>query len=602
MTLSFDYTNRDFASIKDALLERATLIFPEWTSRDQSDFGMLLVDLWAYMGDVLHYYVDRASRETFLETATQRDSLLSIAKLLDYIPIGRTAAVSSIKLNASLSEATDASPILIPAGTQFLATPLIEGAEKVIFTLDRNIAFNVSGTPIVGYDTYQKSITVTVPVVEGEIFSQSFTSNGLATQKFTLDKTGVVHSSIRVDVFEGVGGNAIRYGNVERLIEYPSTALVYSVDLNSDDSSTLNFGNGVHGKVPTNNALINIVYRRSRGSAGNVASNAIKEFQALTNNLGPSYDGIVITPNTSRAFGGSDSESAASLKNNIPAAFRSQDRAVSLQDYIDLTLRVPGIVKATAKVNVGKIAKRGRITNKALSASVATLTTDSAHGLSVGETIAIFGVGEPFDGTFVVKAGSTGSSLLYDVASANVASASVSASVTTYMNAQVEILALTPQDSYDGTLAEGATTSPLYLNNSYRDLIYEYLRPREMVGVNSVIMPSVSLQKVKIECDLAVLSAYIQDKIVDDVQSAVRTLFPFDAVSFGQKITIGELYRLIMSVSGVDYVNITKFTTSTSGIDLISASPNVYGVQADNTKLFLLTEITVNGSGGITEV
>jgi hypothetical protein len=263
---------------------------------------------------------------------------------------------------------------------------------------------------------------------------------------------------------------------------------------------------------------------------------------------------------------------------------------------------VPGIVKATAKVNVGKIAKRGRITNKALSASVATLTTDSAHGLSVGETIAIFGVGEPFDGTFVVKAGSTGSSLLYDVASANVASASVSASVTTYMNAQVEILALTPQDSYDGTLAEGATTSPLYLNNSYRDLIYEYLRPREMVGVNSVIMPSVSLQKVKIECDLAVLSAYIQDKIVDDVQSAVRTLFPFDAVSFGQKITIGELYRLIMSVSGVDYVNITKFTTSTSGIDLISASPNVYGVQADNTKLFLLTEITVNGSGGITEV
>lgn len=599
MTLSFDYTNRDFASIKDALLERATLIFPEWTSRDQSDFGMLLVDLWAYMGDVLHYYVDRASREAFLETATQRDSLLSIAKLLDYIPIGRTAAVSSIKLNATASEATDASPILIPAGTRFLATPLVEGAEKVVFTLDRDIAFNVTGTPVTGYDTYQKSATVTIPVVEGEIFSESFTSNGLATQKFTLDKTGVVHSSIRVDVFEGIGGNAVRYGNVERLVEYPSTALIYSVDLNSDDSSTLNFGNGVHGKIPTNNALINIVYRRSRGSAGNVAPNAIKEFESLTNNLGPSYDGIVIIPNTSRAFGGSDSESAASLKNNIPAAFRSQDRAVSLQDYIDLTLRVPGVVKTTAKVNVGKTAKRGTITNKVLSASVATLTTDSAHGLSVGETVAIFGVGEPFDGTFVVKTGSSGSSLLYDVASASVASASVSAG--TYMNAQVEILALTPQDTYDGTLAEGATTSPLYLSSSYRDLIYEYLRPREMVGVNSVVMPSVSLQNVKIECDIAVVPAYIQDKIIDNVKSAVRTLFTFDSVSFAQKITLGELYRLIMNVSGVDYVNVTKFTTATSGIDLISASPNVYGVQAEDTKLLLLTEITVNGSGGITE-
>jgi len=599
MTLSFDYTNRDFASIKDALLERATLIFPEWTSRDQSDFGMLLVDLWAYMGDVLHYYVDRASREAFLETATQRDSLLSIAKLLDYIPIGRTAAVSSIKLDATLSEATDASPILIPAGTRFLATPLVEGAEKVVFTLDRDTAFNVSGTPVTGYDTYQKSSLITVPVIEGEIFSESFTSNGLATQKFTLNKTGIVHSSIRVDVFEGAGGNAIRYGNVERLVEYSSTSLVYSVDLNANDSSTLNFGNGVHGKVPTNNALISIVYRRSRGSAGNVGPNAIKEFESLTNNFGPSYDGIVITPNTSRAFGGSDSESAASLKNNIPAAFRSQDRAVSLQDYIDLVLRVPGIVKATAKVNVGKTAKRGVVTNKVLSASVATLTTSSAHDLSVGDTIAIFGVGEPFDGTFVVKTGSSGSSLLYDVASANVSSASVAAG--TYMNAQVEILALTPQDIYDGTLAEGATTSPLLLSSSYRDSIYEYLRPREMIGVNSVVLPSISLQNVKVECDVAILPAYIQEKVVDDVRLAIKDLFTFDAVTFSQKITLGELYRIIMNVSGVDYVNITKFTTATSGIDTISSSPSVYGVQAENTKLLLLTNVMINGSGGITE-
>lgn len=602
MTLNFDYTNRDFASIKDALLERASLIFPEWTSRDPSDFGMLFVDLWAYMGDVLHYYVDKASKEAFLETATQRDSLLSIAKLLDYIPIGRTAAMSSIKLNATLSEATDASPILIPAGTRFLATPLNEGAEKVVFTLDNNIAFNTSGTPVSGYDTYQKTTLVTAQLIEGEIFSESFTSNGQLSQKFTLGNTGVVHSSIRVDVFEGVSGTAIRYGQVERLVEYPSTALVYSAEINSDDSSTLQFGNGVHGKIPTNNALVSIVYRRSRGSAGNVNPNAIKEFESLSNNLGPSYDGIVITPNTSRAFGGSNSESAASLKNNIPAAFRSQDRAVSLQDYVDLTLRVPGIVKATAKVNVGKLAKRGGITNKVLSASVATLTTSSAHGLSVGDVIAIFGVGDPFDGTFVVKTGSSGSSLLYDVASTNVTSASVSSSAS-YINAQVEILALTPQDSYDGTLAEGPTTSPLYLSSSYRDLIYEYLRPREMIGVNSVVMPTVSLHSVKIECEVAIQPAYIQDTVVDNVKSAIKELFVFDSASFGQQITLGALYRVIMNVDGVDYVNISKFTTgNVGGIDTISASPSVQGVKADDTKLLLLSEVTVNGSGGITEV
>lgn len=600
MTLNFDYTNRDFASIKDALLERASLIFPEWTSRDPSDFGMLFVDLWAYMGDVLHYYVDKASKEAFLETATQRDSLLSIAKLLDYIPIGRTAALSSIKLNATASEATDVSPILIPAGTRFLATPLNEGAEKVVFTSDVNIAFNVSGTPITGYDTYQKTTLVNVPLIEGEIFNESFTSNGQASQKFTLNNTGVVHSSIRVDVFEGVGGGAIRYGQVERLIEFPSTSLVYAAEINSDDSSTLQFGNGVHGKIPTNNALVSIIYRRSRGNAGNVAPNSIKEFESLSNNLGPSYDGIVIVPNASRAFGGSDSESAASLKNNIPAAFRSQDRAVSLQDYIDLTLRVPGIVKATAKVNVGTTARRGGITNKALSASVATLTTSSAHSLSVGEVIAIFGVGEPFDGTFVVKTGSSGSSLLYDLASANIASASVAASAS-YMNAQVEVYALTPQDVYDGTLLEDPTTSPLSLSSSYRDLIYEYIRPREMIGVNSVVMPTVALNNAKIACEVAVLPAYIQEKVVDDVSAALKALFVFDSAVFEQKITLGELYRTIMGVTGVDYVNISKFTTGASGIDTLGVSPTVQGIKADANKLLLLTELTVTGSGGITE-
>ena len=89
---TFDYTNRDYTSIRNDLLNRASVVLPEWTSRDNSDFGMLFVDLVAYMGDILHYYVDQAARESFLETATRRSSLLAIASLLDYIPHGRTAS------------------------------------------------------------------------------------------------------------------------------------------------------------------------------------------------------------------------------------------------------------------------------------------------------------------------------------------------------------------------------------------------------------------------------------------------------------------------------------------------------------------------------
>ena len=56
---NFDYTTRDFDTIRADMLARASAIMPEWTDRDPADFGMLMVDLWAHDADVMHYYIDR---------------------------------------------------------------------------------------------------------------------------------------------------------------------------------------------------------------------------------------------------------------------------------------------------------------------------------------------------------------------------------------------------------------------------------------------------------------------------------------------------------------------------------------------------------------
>jgi len=596
---TFDYTSRDYFSIKEDLLARASAVLPEWTSRDASDFGMLLVDLWAYMGDVLHYYIDRAAQEAFLSTATQRSSILAIASLLDYTPTGRTPATASITLNATNSAATDASPILIPRYTRFIANPLISGADDVVFTSNRPIAFNQSGTAIENYTTYAKSANALVTLTEGEIFTQSFTSDGLAGQRFTLNKTGVVTQSVSVTVSEGAGGTTVDYSLVDRFIDATNTDNVFSLVLNSDDSSTVVFGNGVYGKIPTVNATVSVYYRRSRGSAGNVDANTITEFESLTNTLGPPYDGIVITPNTIKASGGTNSESISSLQLNIPASFRSQDRAVSIQDYRDLTLRVPGVSKSTANVVTGATAKTGYITNKALTANVATLTTGAAHGLTVGETIAVFNVDDTFDGTYTVKTGSSGTSLLYDLVSASVASASVS-SVASYRNAQIKIYALSDQAVYDGTLVTSPTTSPLLLDNEYRDSIYSYIEPRQMVGVNTVVMPSVALTSAKVTITLNILNTYVQASVIDLVTTAIKSLLSFDNVTFGQTISLGTLYRAIIDIDGVDYVTVDRFTTGSSAvIDTIGLTPVVKGVQAATNNLLLLSELVINASGGV---
>ena len=599
---TFDYTNRDYTSIRNDLLNRASVVLPEWTSRDNSDFGMLFVDLVAYMGDILHYYVDQAARESFLETATRRSSLLAIASLLDYIPHGRTASQTSITLNATNSLATDATPILIPANTKFTARPLVETADSVIFTSNQAIAFNATGTAITGYVTYAKTTLALLSLTEGEFFTETFTSDGQISQTYTISKTGVVKGSLVVSVAEGVLGASVPYSQVDRLIENTNSDKVYVASIEADDSVVIQFGNGIHGKIPATNAIVTITYRRSRGSAGNIEANAVTAFYSLSNAFGPTYDGIVITPNTTRAFGGSDSESIISLKTNIPASFRSQDRAVSLQDYEELTLRVPGIVKTKAEIVSGATAKQGVITNKAKTSSVATLTTSAAHGLSVSEYVGIFNVDDTFDGTYVVTGTPTATSFTYALVSASVASASV-ASTATYTNAQVKIYALTAQDTYDGTLAVSPTTSPLTLDTTYRDLVYDYISPREIVGVNSLVLPSVTLDLVKVTCNVSVLPSYIQDAVKEDVEIAIKALFEFDDVSFGQTVTLGTLYRAILDVDGVDYVSVSRFTTGASNvIDTASLIPAVEGVQAATNRLLLLSQLSVTASGGVASV
>lgn len=383
---TFDYTSRDYESIQADLLARASRQIPEWTSREASDFGMVMVDLWSYMGDILHYYVDRAAGESFLGTAKQRESVLAIANLLDYVPASRRPARVSIQLDASLTTATDTNPIYIPQYTRFRATPLVDTASPVIFTLDTPIAFTgtVSGASAnlvsdgVVYDTYAKQTVVTVNLTEGERFVETYTATGLSGQSITLRQTGVVTESIVIDVAEGANETDVRYTYVPRLIDATSSETVYTVVVAADNTSVITFGNGINGKIPTTNSIISITYRRSRGSAGNVLVGAVKELESTTVPNKPALDGLVVIANVSKASGGVDAESISSLKANIPAAFRTQDRAVSLQDYIDIVKRVPGIVRSTAYVDGSDVVQILATETPATYGSSTTLVLDNA--------------------------------------------------------------------------------------------------------------------------------------------------------------------------------------------------------------------------------
>lgn len=80
-----DYVTKDYAGFRQGMLDLIPLLLPDWTDRGESDFGVVLIEMVAYVADILSYYQDRVANEAFLRTATQRRSIVELLRLIDYL-------------------------------------------------------------------------------------------------------------------------------------------------------------------------------------------------------------------------------------------------------------------------------------------------------------------------------------------------------------------------------------------------------------------------------------------------------------------------------------------------------------------------------------
>lgn len=323
--MAFDYSSRDYNNIKSDLLARAGRIAPEWTDRDPADFGMIMVDLWAQMGDVLHFYVDRAAGESFLPTATQRESVLAYARLFDYDPASRTSARGTVTLSNSGSTS-----VTLPQYTRFIARN-----DDTVYQL---------------YSTEEEVIgandTVVVPLAEGVIVSSpsetlTNSSTGVDAQRYRLSNLKVVKSSVVVTVYED-GITPTEYRRVERLSDAIPGERVFILSTTSSGYIEVGFGSASRGFVPPANSVITATYAYSSGSLGNLPANSVTSFREST------PENVTIT-SSSTFTGGRDEESIRSMRATIPSIIASQNRAVTLNDYRNLALSVEGVAKAAVE-------------------------------------------------------------------------------------------------------------------------------------------------------------------------------------------------------------------------------------------------------------
>lgn len=331
---NIDYTSRDFDGFKQSMIDYARTVFPDWNPSSEGDFGVVLVELFAYAGDILSYYTDRVSQEAYIGTATQRVSMLNIAELLGYVPSNGVPSSGTVTLVTD----NPGNSVVIPEGTQFL-TEYIEAIDSpIIFESDTEVTVAGNGG------------TLNVAITQGE--TQTLiplgTSDATPEQRFQLPDLSVIDGSIHLFVETTTGLE--EWTEISFIIDADPEDKVFSTRTNDKGATILSLGDGVNGLIPTQGVALYATYRVGVGSVANLPAGSV---QFISTNI----DGINIqqagdgTFNSSTMTGGADAETIEQIRTNAPLAFRTQFRAVTVRDFHDLALKVPGVTNAKAVAN-----------------------------------------------------------------------------------------------------------------------------------------------------------------------------------------------------------------------------------------------------------
>ncbi|MFL6120437.1 baseplate J/gp47 family protein [Actinophytocola sp.] len=348
---AIDYTDKDFRSLREAMLRLAQQRLPEWTDQSPADLGMLMVDLFAYVGDVVLYYQDRIASELFPSTATERTSVVDLLRLIGYELSPATPAVADLMLTFPLPAGPQT--VSLPHGARFATTKTDDGAaveftylgpklDLVLLSDQLRPGVDDEGRPVVRYDGLPvEQSHVVDPVVLGS-------STGEPNQTFRLPDQAVVVDSVVVEVHEGAGW--VTWDRRDSLLfdiapdgravfAHPE-ARTYQLLFDGTGTAHVVFGAGRRPPVGTGN--VRAGYRTCRGAAGNVAAGTITSATTQV----PSLRSVV---NPGAAAGGGDAERSDHAIRYAPFAFRSTNRAVTASDYVALAQRTGTVAKVRAR-------------------------------------------------------------------------------------------------------------------------------------------------------------------------------------------------------------------------------------------------------------
>lgn len=323
-TANIDYTSRDYEAFRELLIQKLQEKMPEYTDTSETDAGIVILEALANGLDILSLYSDIIANDVILPTTQDRKLAVIIAKCLGYAPYNQTASEYPQVFVLGEKRLEDT---IIPKGTivktkdsSDLATLYFETVED--FVIPRGALGNEQDE--------DGNYLYTVQVKQGSSVYQDVlgSSTGAPLQSFALHYTNALIDSIELYINEGSGQEL--WKRVDTFIDYDETSRVYTASVDEFDVCTIEFGNGLRGKIPSvypNGIVAN--YRIGGGEVGNVSANIITELDSTV-----AY--VESTFNLEATVLGHEKESLESIKENAPASYRTRDRIVALDDYSDL--------------------------------------------------------------------------------------------------------------------------------------------------------------------------------------------------------------------------------------------------------------------------
>ena len=326
------FTSLDFEEIKVQIKDflRSNSNFVDFDF-EGSNFSVL-IDTLAYNTYINSFNANLVANESFLDSATIRENVISLARNIGYVPRSKTAATAQIRISdVNVGPTNDST-------TKFLTLrsglACVGSAENTTYRF--SLPDNVTSTRVVDVDgTSFAKFDNPITVYEGTYLQRVYRVDTSMSQRFIIDSPNIDSSTIRVFV-SGPSDVTIgrKYKMVDNILNIDKNSEIFLSQEVQDEKYEILFGDGLFGRKLENGSVITVRYIVTEGETGNGASNF--SFQGtFTKSDGTIFtpsDSVVVTT-VSNASNGAEVEDVSSIKYFAPRLYSAQYRAVTPRDY-----------------------------------------------------------------------------------------------------------------------------------------------------------------------------------------------------------------------------------------------------------------------------